>query len=65
MTPIHDSLKKLGRTFKLQKELFKTEINHDECYSDTWRGKEKEWLDYVKEVVLYTVFSHARHSKAM
>ena len=30
MTHLYYSFKKLGKTFKLQKELFKTEMNHDE-----------------------------------
>ena len=33
------SIKKLGKTFKLQKEILKTEKNHDEVYSDTWRER--------------------------
>ena len=30
MTQLNYLLKKLGKTFKLQKELLKTEMNHDE-----------------------------------
>ena len=30
MTHLNYSLKKLGKTFKLQKELLKTEMDHDE-----------------------------------
>ena len=52
MTHLTYSLKKLGRTFKLQKELLKTEMNHDEVYSDTWKNKKHEWLEYVKNFVL-------------
>ena len=37
MTHLNYSLKNLGKTFKLQKELLKTEMNHDEVYSETWR----------------------------
>ena len=59
------SEKKLGKTFILQKELLKTEMNHDEFYSDTWKDKKDEWLDYVKNDVLCTAFSYARYSKAM
>ena len=51
--------------FKLQNELLKTEMNHDEAYSDTWKDKKHEWLDYVKNDVLCTAFSYARYSKAM
>ena len=40
-------------------------MNHDEFYSDTWRDKNSEWLDYVKNDKLCTAFSYARHTKAM
>ena len=65
MTHLNYSLKKLGKTFKLQKELLKTEMNHDEVHSDTWKDKKSELLDYVKNDVLCTAFSYARYSKAM
>ena len=65
MTHLNYSLKKLGKTFKLQKELLKTEINHNEVYSDTWKDKKSEWLPYVKNDVLCTAFSYARYIKAM
>ena len=32
MTHLIYSIKKLGKTFKLQKELMKTEMNHDEVF---------------------------------
>ena len=59
------SLKQIGETFKPQKELPKTDMNHDEVYSDTWRDKKSEWLDYVKNDLLCTAFSYARYTKAM
>ena len=65
MTHLNYSLKKLGKTFELQKELLKTEINHNEVYSDTWKDKKSEWLPYVKNDVLCTAFSYARYIKAM
>ena len=65
MTHLNYSLKKLGKTFELQKELIKTEINHNEVYSDTWKDKKSEWLPYVKNDVLCTAFSYARYIKAM
>ena len=65
MTHIICSLKKLGKTLKLQKELLKTEMNHDEVYSDTWKDKKSEWLDYDKNDVICNAFSYARYSKAM
>ena len=58
-------MKKLGRTFKLQKELLKTEMNHDEVDGDNYRDKKDEWLDYVRQDVLCTAFSYARYCKAM
>ena len=65
MTHSKYSLKKLGNIFKLQKEIGKFEINHDEVYSDTWKDKKSEWLDYVQNDVICTAFSYARHTKAM
>ena len=64
MTDLNYSLEKLGKTFKLQKELLKTEMNQDEVYSDTWKEKKHEWLDCVKNVVLCS-FCHPRYSKSM
>ena len=40
-------------------------MNHDEVYSDTWKDKKSEWLDYGKNGVICTAFSHARYSKTM
>ena len=59
------SLKKLGKTFKLQKELLKTEKNHYEIDGDIYIDKKDEWLPYVKNDVFCTVFCYARCSKAM
>ena len=56
MTHLKYSLKKLGKTFDIQKEFLKTEMNHNEVYSDTWKDKKPEWLEYVKKDVLCTVF---------
>ena len=57
MTHLYYSLKKLGKTFEIQKELLKTEMNHDEIYADNWREKKDEWVDYVKKDALCTAFS--------
>ena len=65
MTHLNYSLKKLGKTFKLQKELLKTEMNHDEIDGKKYTDKINEWLPYVKNDVLCTVFSYARFVKAM
>ena len=65
MTHLIYSLKKLGKTFKLQKEFLKTEMNHGKIYADIWRDKKDESIDYVKKDVLCTAFSYARSSKSM
>ena len=57
-------IKEMRKTFKLQKELLKTEMDH-EVYSDTWNEKKSEWLDYAKNDVLCTAFSYARYTEAM
>ena len=65
MTHLNYSLAKLGRTFKLQKEILKTEMNHDDVDGNNYMNKKDEWLPYVKQGVLCTVFSYARYCKAM
>ena len=65
MTHLNYSLRKLGRTFELQKEVLKAEMNHDEVDGNNYKVKEGEWIDYGKNEVLCTAFSHARYSKAM
>ena len=65
MTHLNYSIKKLGKTFKKQKELLKTEKNLDEVYSDTWKDKKHEWLNCVKNDVSCFSFCYARYSKAM
>ena len=65
MTHLNYSLEKLGKTFKLQKELMKTKMDQNEVYSDTWKDKKSEWLPCVKNDVLCTAFSYARSIKAM
>ena len=47
MTHLNYPLKKLGKTFELQKEFLKTDMNHNEVYSDTWKDKKSEWLPCV------------------
>ena len=65
MTHLNYSLEKLGKTFKLQKEFLKTELNHDDVYGDIYKDNIDEWLPYVKNDVLCTAFSYARFIKAM
>ena len=57
MTQLISSLKKLGETFKLQKELLKNEMDHDEVDYKNYNDKKDEWLPYVKNDVLCTVLS--------
>ena len=40
-------------------------MNHDEIYSDTWKDKKSEWLNYARSDVLCTAVSYARYTKAM
>ena len=40
-------------------------MNHDEVDDDNYKDKINEWLPYVKNDVLCTVFSYARYIKAM
>ena len=62
---IKDSLKNIGKSYKLQPCLLKQELEHHETYEDNWEEKENEWLPYPKNDVLSTVFSYARYSKGM
>ena len=56
MTHLNYSSKNLGKTFKLPKELLKTEMNHDEIDKNNWKDKKDEWLHYVKNDVLCTAY---------
>ena len=40
-------------------------MNHDEIDGNNYKEKIDEWLPYVKNDVLCTVFSYARYFKAM
>ena len=61
----NDSLKKIGRSYKLQARLLKQELEHGEFFEVIREEKENEWLPYLKKVVLSTVFSHARYSEGL
>ena len=39
MTHLNSSLKKIGKTFKLQKVFLKTEMDHDEVDYDNYKDK--------------------------
>ena len=58
-------VKKFRNTFKLPKELLKTEMNHDEIDENIWRDKKDERLPCVKIEVLSTAYSYARYNKCM
>ena len=62
---IKDSLKNIGKSYKLQESLLKQELEHDENFEDNWEEKENEWLPYLKNDVLSTAFTYARYSKGM
>ena len=62
---INESLRKIGESYKLQENLLKKELEHDEIYEDTWEEKENEWLPYVKDDVLSTAFCYARYTMGM
>ena len=61
MTHLNYSLKKLGNTFKLPKELLKTEIDHNDIDVNIYKDKKDIWLPYVKNDVLCTAYSYARY----
>ena len=62
---IKDSLKNIGKSYKLQPCLLKQELEHDGIFEVIWEKKENEWLPYLKNDVLSTAFSYARYSKGM
>ena len=62
---IKDSLKNIGRSYKLQPCVLKQELEHDEIFEDNWEEKENEWLPYLKNDVLSKAFSYDRFSKGM
>ena len=62
---INKGLEKIGESYKLQLSLIKQELEHDEIYKDTWEEKENEWLPYVKNNVVSTVFCYARYTMGM
>ena len=65
MTHLNYSLKKLGKTFELPKELLKTEMDHNDIDANNYKDKKDIWLPYVKNDVLCTSYCYARYSKAM
>ena len=60
MTHLNYPLKHLGKSFKLLKELSKTEMNHHEVGCINYLNKKDEFVDYVKQDVFCTAFSYAR-----
>ena len=65
MTHLNYSLKNLGKTFELPKELLRTEMNHDEIDASNYKDKKDIWLPYVKNDVLCTAYSYSRYVGAM
>ena len=62
---INQKLRKIGESYKLQENLLKKELEHDEIYENTWEEKEYEWLPYVKNDVLSTAFCYGRYTMGM
>ena len=50
MTQLNYSLKKLGKTFKFQKEVSKTEKNHDEIYAEIGKIRKMNGLFMLKTI---------------
>ena len=61
MTLLYYSLKRSEKTFKLKKQLLKTEMDHDEVDYNNYKDKKDEWLPYVKNTVLCISFPYARY----
>ena len=47
MAHLNYSFKKLGKTFKLPKDLLKTEMSHDDIDGDNYKDTKDIWLPYV------------------
>ena len=58
-------MKKIGESYELQPSLLKQELEHDEFFEDIWEARENEWLPYVKNDLLSTVFCYARYTMGM
>ena len=58
-------IRKITKTFELQKELLKIEMDHNGIDGNIHKDKINEWLPYFKNDVLCTAFSYARYCKAM
>ena len=50
--------KKIGTSYKLQPNLLKQEMEHDEI----WEASEHDWLPYAKNDVISTAFYYARYT---
>ena len=55
--------KNLCRTFKLQKIFLKTVLKNEEVFTDGWRIKKDERMEYVENDVFSTTLSNGRYSK--
>ena len=58
-------IEKLGKTFNLQRELSKSEMDQDGVDGNNYKDKINEWFPYVKNDVLCRAFSYARYMKAL
>ena len=55
MSHLNYSFKKLRKTFKLQKEFLKTEMNQSEVDENNYKNIKDEWSSYVKNEMLNIV----------
>ena len=55
----------IGENHKLQSCLLKQKLEYDEIYEDTWEPRENEWLPYVGNGVISTVFCYAGYTMVM
>ena len=62
---IKKNLGRIGESYKIQENLLRKELEHDEIYEDSWEAKENEWLPYVKNDVLSTACCNARYTMGM
>ena len=62
---LHQRIFKKTGSNKLQENLFKQELEHDEISEDNWEEKENELLPYLINDVSSTVFSYARCSEGI
>ena len=56
---------KTSKTFRLEKEVLKTEMSHYDFDYNFYKDEKDEWLNFVKQDVFCTAFSYARYCETM